>query len=324
MIQQRGIRMGSRRWITFCWPRRLGAALPGRFGAVGGRQHRRHHRPQRPAQPDRRLRLAGGHLHRRHRRPAVVATPGQFFERRGRPPERSASPSSSSSTANRPAARKTGRGTEDVRVDLPVGLSVNPGATPRCDLATFEASAANCDAVGVAGRQPATVTAAARLVGIAAADPAGRRLQRRPKDGEPARFGLELLGQRSLPRRRRRLGQRLPRGLHDRRPESAANCRALEGLILKNRLVFDGTAGDGTFITTPSTCLGEAFPGPSGSVYSTYLRAASYAEEESAGYQFPRDAEPALRVADPARHLAERMQHDPLRPGARRRPRDGS
>ncbi len=37
--------------------------------------------------------------------------------------------------------------------------------------------------------------------------------------------------------------------------------RLVEGLVLKNRLVFDGTAGDGTFITTPSTCLGEAIPG---------------------------------------------------------------
>ena len=36
------------------------------------------------------------------------------------------------------------------------------------------------------------------------------------------------------------------------------NCRSPdsdEGLILKNRLVFNGRAGDGTFITTPSTCF---------------------------------------------------------------------
>ncbi len=95
----------------------------------------------------------------------------------------------------------------------------------------------------------------------------------------------------------------------------------LEGIILKNRLVFDGTAGDGTFITTPSTCLGEAAPGPSGSIYSTYLLAASYAEEESPGYQFPRDAEPRFESPIPPGNLAERMRHDPLRPGARGRPR---
>ncbi len=58
-----------------------------------------------------------------------------------------------------------------------------------------------------------------------------------------------------------------------------------KGLILKNRLVFDGRAGDGTFLTTPTTCFGPAYKddwkegeapgGPSGTTYSTFLRADS-------------------------------------------------
>ena len=56
-------------------------------------------------------------------------------------------------------------------------------------------------------------------------------------------------------------------------------------MILKNRLVFNGRAGDGTFITTPSTCHGQAFT-ESGSEYSTLLKAASY-EEIGAGESFP-------------------------------------
>ena len=38
-----------------------------------------------------------------------------------------------------------------VRVDLPVGLSVNPQATPQCPQATFEASAGSCDTIGTPG-----------------------------------------------------------------------------------------------------------------------------------------------------------------------------
>ena len=47
-------------------------------------------------------------------------------------------------------------------------------------------------------------------------------------------------------------------------------------------------------------------------------------KRRSPGYQFPQSAEPPLRVADPARHLAERLRHDPLRTRARRRPRHGA
>ena len=54
--------------------------------------------------------------------------------------------------------------------------------------------------------------------------------------------------------------------------------------ILKNRLVFDGRAGDGTFITTPTTCFDPAVP-PFEHVYSTYLRADSY---EMPGPELPR------------------------------------
>jgi hypothetical protein len=72
----------------------------------------------------------------------------------------------------------------------------------------------------------------------------------------------------------------------------------IEGLILRNRLIFNGRAGDGTFLTTPSTCLGEAFK-QSGSIYSTLLRAASYQEEASPGYAFPQSAEPALESPIP-------------------------
>ena len=46
------------------------------------------------------------------------------------------------------------------------------------------------------------------------------------------------------------------------------------GEILKNRLVFEGRAGDGSFLTNPSTCLDPA-QAPNEHVYSTFLRADS-------------------------------------------------
>src|SRR6202000_3164794 len=71
----------------------------------------------------------------------------------------------------------------------------------------------------------------------------------------------------------------------------------VKGLILKDRLVFNGRAGDGTFLTTPGTCNGRAFL-ESGTQYSTLLRAASYAEIE-AGESSPRGGGPYLESPIP-------------------------
>src|SRR3954451_22381700 len=45
-----------------------------------------------------------------------------------------------------------------VRVDLPVGLSVNPGATPRCKLSTFQAGAAGCPPLSEVGFSQVTTS----------------------------------------------------------------------------------------------------------------------------------------------------------------------
>jgi hypothetical protein len=70
------------------------------------------------------------------------------------------------------------------------------------------------------------------------------------------------------------------------------------GIVLKNRLVFDGRSGDGTFITTPSTCLGPAVS-PFEHVYSTWLLASSVTEGEDPGYEFPADANPPFESRIP-------------------------
>ena len=72
-------------------------------------------------------------------------------------------------------------------------------------------------------------------------------LQPRPRRRRTGAVRPQPRRQQRLPESRRRLGRRLPRGVHDRRPRTAAR-----GQILTNRLTFNGRSGDGTFITTPS------------------------------------------------------------------------
>jgi hypothetical protein len=183
-----------------------------------------------------------------------------------------------------------------VRVDLPVGLSVNPGATEQCPLVTFEASPADCpdeSKVGVS-----LVTAALPILGTELPALEADVYNVEPVFGEAARFGLELVGNEIFLRGDVAWDSDYHEGFTIDVPETLPS--GLGGLIKKNRLVFEGTAGDGTFITTPSTCLGEAFPGPSGHVYSTYLLAGSYAEAKQSGYSFPQSAQPPLESPIPS------------------------
>lgn len=180
-----------------------------------------------------------------------------------------------------------------VRVDLPVGLSVNPGATIRCKLSVFEAGASGCPPESKVGES--FVTAAGPLGPI---EPKPGITQVpvynvEPKPGESARFGLELAENEVFLEGdvdwagdyHEGFTIHVPPAL----PEALGGVLGLlsgqKGLILKNRLVFDGRSGDGTFITTPTTCFGPAYSetwepgqlpgGPSGHIYSTFLRADS-------------------------------------------------
>src|SRR6476659_766173 len=79
-----------------------------------------------------------------------------------------------------------------VRVDLPVGLSVNPGATPRCTKAQFEGD--TCPPGSKVGES--LVTAAGPL-GPIAPTPGITQVpvyNVEPEQGEAARFGLKLAG----------------------------------------------------------------------------------------------------------------------------------
>ena len=186
-----------------------------------------------------------------------------------------------------------------VRVDLPVGLSVNPGATERCPLTTFEASASGCPPGSQVGESAVT----ASLAGVPAppTPPVSQVpvYNLVPDPGEPALFGLELAENEVFLKADVAWDEDYHEGFTIAVPQAADLEPLIEGLILKNRLFFDGRSGDGTFITTPSTCLGEAFPGPSGHAYSTWLLAGSYEEAAEPGYDFAADAPPPLESPIP-------------------------
>jgi hypothetical protein len=182
-----------------------------------------------------------------------------------------------------------------VRVDLPVGLSVNPQATPQCPLEDFEADPASCPAGSQVGESAVT----ASVLGIPF-DPIPDVTRVPvynviPPDGEPARFGLNLLGNNVYLQADVAWESDFHEGFTIHVPKTPfADLPLLEdGVVLKNRLVFDGRSGDGTFITTPSTCFDPEQP-PHERVYSTYLLASSIAEEASPGYLFPQSAFPAF------------------------------
>jgi hypothetical protein len=227
-----------------------------------------------------------------------VDTEDQFFERAAAHPNWGFTQFIVKHTTVGPLETPVGE-LKTVRVDLPVGLSVNPGATPRCPLPTFEADPTTCPGGSQVGESAVT----ASLLGVPA--PPTKPVSQVPvyniipPQGEPARFGLELAGNEVFLKADVDWAGDYHEGFTIDVPQVADLEPLIKGLILKNRLVFDGRAGDGTFITTPSTCLGEAGPAGSGDVYSTYLLAASWAEEAAPGYQFPQDAEPAFESPIP-------------------------
>jgi len=168
---------------------------------------------------------------------------------------------------------------QTVRVDLPAGLSVNPQATEQCDLEPEE-TPSNCSSsapdskVGVSEltatdpKTGASVTLHADVYNVV------------PEDGEPARFGFSIAGSDVF----------LEADIEwegDYHQYFTIHAHKIEvevvpgevARVAKNRLTFDGDAGDGTFITTPTTCFGPALSGsPFEHIYSTWLRADSFEE----------------------------------------------
>jgi hypothetical protein len=165
-----------------------------------------------------------------------------------------------------------------VRVDLPVGLSVNPQATPQCKQEDFEAKPTPlCSPESIVGKS--LVTAALPGVGLPLGPFARDVYNIEPVNGEPARFGFELAGNYVYLRADVAWNSDYHEGFTIDVPKAASFESLFKGLVLKNRLVFNGRAGNGTFVTTPTTCLGPPVS-PFEHVYSTWLRADSWEEPD--------------------------------------------
>jgi hypothetical protein len=201
-----------------------------------------------------------------------VDTPTQFFEQAaGHPPVGF----TQFIVKNEPPGQTPVGELKTVRVDLPPGLTVNPQATPQCAKAVFETLPLACPP----GSEVGTSFATAALLGIPAPPLSATVYNIIPEDGEPARFGFNLAGNNVYLRADVAWEADYHEGFTIDVPPAPSLPPLLEGLILKNRLVFDGTSGNGTFITTPTTCFGPAV-GTNRHLYSTWLRADSVEEPD--------------------------------------------
>ncbi len=195
-----------------------------------------------------------------------------------------------------------------VLVDLPQGLSVNPQATPECELEGGKFPAGGCPADTKVGYS--NVTAAAVVPPISTPPVTVPQIpvyNLVPRAGEPARFGFTLplnIGEVFL-----NAGVKWDGDYHE---YFTIHVPSIPGVrILKNRLVFDGTIGGhglpteggGPFLTSPSTCFNPN-TAQFATIYNTQLHADS-AEEEAPGndYDVASPAPPSAAFLAGSEHL---------------------
>jgi hypothetical protein len=224
--------------------------------------------------------------------PCSVATPAQFYETAaGHPSVGFTQFIVNTEPAELvPLEEVPAENLRTVRVDLPTGLTVNPQSSPeQCELAPGESPSECATTAPQSKVGTSEVTAANPATGFSVTLPKADVYNIVPKEGEPALFGLSLLGNDVF----------LEADIEwegDYHEYFTIHVAKLElptipllgeaARIAKNRLVFDGNGefptDDGTFITTPTTCLGPAAPGsPFENGYSTWLRADSYENPDS-------------------------------------------
>jgi hypothetical protein len=202
-------------------------------------------------------------------------------------------------------------------VDLPAGLSVNPQATPQCELKEGE-SPSVCPADTQVGSS--TLEGAAVILGSGAplALPAVPVYNLVPKEGEPARFGFSVLGNDVY----LEAGVAWSSDFHEfftiQVPKlELPSIPGLEGVrVLRNRLTFEGrkglgAGGGGPFLTNPSTCFDPSVPAFA-HTYSTFLHADSFEEPAP---QFPAGAQ-ELEAALPPGVKPTGCDQVPFTPGA--------
>jgi len=149
---------------------------------------------------------------------------------------------------------------QDVRVDLPVGLSVNPEATAQCSEAELEGSGCPLGSkVGTVEVTPFEVGLLGEILGGVGTPVPAVVYNIVPKQGEPAEFGfrVNLLGLVDM--------SVYLEGTVSWESDyhEGFTIRAISNTVplARNRLIFEGRAGDGSFITVGSNCNGSTTTG---------------------------------------------------------------
>jgi len=175
---------------------------------------------------------------------------------------------------------------KDLRVDLPIGLSVNPGAVPRC-AAAHPVECGTAQPLSKVGESQVTVSPEVPLAPPITITAPVYNLE--PKPGQPARFGFTveaIPGFEAVPPSDIYLEADVAwdSDWHEGFTISVPKVELVK--LLKNRLIFNGRAsapgGQGFFLTTPSTCWDPT--GAHQHTYSTYARGDS---EENPDPSFP-------------------------------------
>lgn len=157
-----------------------------------------------------------------------------------------------------------------VHVELPKGLNVNPQAVPQCPVATFQAD--GCGSASEVGQS--FVTSEVEALGLKVPIPSQQFpvFDLVPNNGEPGLFGfhvkIEVLGIPAISEFVYLETQIEWAG--DYHESFSINNIGAFPPLLRNRLVFNGRAGDGSFLTLPSPCNGDS---------TTYLTLESSAGE---------------------------------------------
>lgn len=163
-----------------------------------------------------------------------------------------------------------------LRVDLPVGLSVNPGATPQCEVGEGQhPDAATCPATSKVGESIITVSPEAPLVPPITLPPIPV-FNVRPHNGESARFGFSVPNPVIVEPPSDVYLEGDVAWWSDYHEGFTIHVPKAGGLkLLKNRLIFEGqghlSPGTGHFLTTPSTCF-DPTSSEFAHTYSTYAR----------------------------------------------------
>jgi hypothetical protein len=215
-----------------------------------------------------------------------------------------------------------------LRADLPPGLTVNPEATPRCSLADFERvvevklgvfiHSPACDASTIVGRDEVTLVTNEDEVEISPEKLPGVKVPKgfvvppseetgtkvpvynlQPHEGEPSLLGF-VVGFRKLIFLKTDVSWESDyhQAFTIDEPEPSHPFSTL-----KNRQIGLGRAGDGTFITNPTTCFD---PNEWPHLYSTWFRADSWEDPDPV---FPNGSTPVeAKVVDSTGKLIQQEE----------------